>query len=101
MTITNIRRLAAAAALAAAAIAAPVLMSLGNAAQDGASISATGQCLAWLGSRGDGQCIAYSNGSPTYIGTPNMGVWGPGYGAGGIYTGPLMPGTTINQGITP
>ena len=83
-------RIAVAGALAAAAIASAPLAS------------AEGQCLAWFGSRGEGQCMGYSNGTPTYIGTLNMGVWGPGYGAGlGVVTGPLMPGTTINQGLSP
>ena len=80
--------------MAAAAITAPVLMSMGATTV----LSAEGQCLAWFGSRGEGQCMGYSNGTPTYIGTPNLGVYGPG---GGFYTGPLMPGTTINQGLSP
>ncbi len=84
-------RLAVAAALGLAAIAAPLLGVVGS-----TDISATGNCLAWVGSRDDGQCIAYSNGTPTYIGTPSFGVWGPG---NGLSTGPLLPGTTINQGI--
>ena len=42
--------------------------------------------------------MGYSNGTPTYIGTPNLGVYGPN---GGVYSGPLMPGTTINQGLSP
>ncbi len=92
---TTRARLAVAAALGLAAIAAPLL---GAAAST--DISATGNCLAWVGSRDDGQCISYSNGAPTYIGTPNFGIWGPGYGNGlGITSGPLMPGTTISQGI--
>ena len=46
--------------------------------------------------------MGYSNGTPTYIGTPAFGVWGPGYGNGlGITTGPLLPGQTFNQGINP
>lgn len=95
MSTAKTRRLAVAGAMVAMAIAGPVVASL-----SAPTISAEGQCLAWFGSRGDGQCIGYSNGTPTYIGTPNMGVYGPGYG-GGFYTGPLMPGTTINQGLTP
>lgn len=64
--------------------------------------AATGNCLAWIGSRNDGRCIAYSNGSPTYIGTPQFGVFGSGAGNGlGIVSGPLLPGTTISQGISP
>ncbi len=92
MAMTDIRRLSAAGVLAAA-LAAGVLTSIGAPAD----LSATGRCLAWFGSRDDGQCMGYSNGSPTYIGTPNMGVWGP----DGITTGPLVPGTTFNQGLSP
>lgn len=84
-------RLAVAAAVGAAAIAAPLIGAFGP-----AELSATGNCLAWVGSRDDGQCIGYSNGAPTYVGTPNFGIWGP-----GLTSGPLMPGTTINQGINP
>lgn len=99
MSIASRRvRLLAAGALAAA-IAAPAL-ALGLSVES--QTSAQGNCLAWLGSREDGKCIGWSNGSPTYIGTPNLGVWGPGYGAGlGGVTGPLLPGTTINQGLSP
>lgn len=46
------------------------------------------------------------NGSPTYIGTPSVGVWGPGYGNNipgmgglGVTTGPLLPGQTITTPI--
>lgn len=97
MTTATIRmRVAVAAVLGLAAVAAP---TLGMATTP--EISASPNCLAWVGSRDDGQCIGYSNGSPTYIGTPNFGVWGPGYGNGlGITSGPLMPGTTINKGTS-
>ena len=47
---------------------------------------------------GDGICLGYSNGSPTYIGTPDVGVYGPNGGLG-VYTGPLLPGQTINTPI--
>ena len=93
MSTAKTRRLAVAAAMVAMAIAGPAVASLSAPA-----ISAEGQCLAWFGSRGDGQCMGYSNGTPTYIGTPNLGVYGPG---GGFYTGPLMPGTTFTEGLTP
>ena len=97
MTSTSPLRIAVAAALGLGVIAAPLLGMAGN-----SEISATGNCLAWVGSRDDGQCIGYSNGSPTMIGTPNLGVFGPGYGNGlGVTSGPLMPGTTITQGIHP
>ncbi len=97
---TSLRRVAAAGALAAAALAGPALAALGSTQ---ATDSATGRCLAWYGSRDDGICLGYSNGSPTFIGTPSFGVWGPGYGTGqpgvGITTGPLLPGQTINVPI--
>jgi len=94
MATNTVRRVVAAGALAAAALT-------GSALGSAATASATGDCLAWFGSRGDGICLGYSNGSPTYIGTPSWGVWGPGYGNNtpGISTGPLMPGTTINTPI--
>jgi len=95
MTTATNRHRVAAAVLGFAAVAAPLLAVAGA-----PEVSASPNCLAWVGSRDDGQCISYSNGSPTYIGTPNFGVWGPGYGNGlGISSGPLMPGTTINKGI--
>ncbi len=94
------RRVVAASALAVAAFTGGLVAALGNSAPE---FSATnGKCLAWFGSRDDGQCIGYSNGSGTTIGTPQIGVWGPGYGNGlGVSTGPLLPGQTINQGLSP
>ncbi len=90
-------RLAAAGALAAALVA-PALAVLGTSA----TATAEGPCLAWFGSRDNGVCMGYSSGNPTYIGTPALGVWGPGYGNGlGITTGPLLPGQTITQGLSP
>ena len=89
-------RAAAFAVLAGAAVAAPLLSASAQ-----VSTTATGQCLAWFGSRDDGQCIGYSNGSPTYIGTPNLGVFGPNYGGLGVTSGPLLPGQTITQGLSP
>lgn len=86
MSTAKTWRLAVAGAMAAAAVA------------SAPAAYADGQCLAWFGSRGEGQCMGYSNGTPTYIGTPNLGVYGPN---GGVYSGPLMPGTTINQGLSP
>jgi len=90
--------MAAAGALAAAALTAPVVHVLAAST----TVTATGKCLAWFGSRDEGTCLAYSNGNPTYIGTPDFGIWGPGYGNGlGITSGPLLPGQTITQGISP
>jgi hypothetical protein len=100
-TAHSLRRAVMAGGLAFAALTAPAVAAL----TADSTLSATGQCLAWFGSRGDGQCIGYSNGTPTYIGTPQGGYLGPGYGVGlpgGSYSsGPLLPGTTINQGINP
>lgn len=98
---TRARRFAVAGALAVAAAAVPTLAVLGA---SGPSISAdpgSGTCLAWFGSRNDGQCISWSNGTPAYIGTPDFGIYGPeangGNGGGiGITTGPLLPGQTIS-----
>ena len=96
----RVRRVAVATALAVAALSAPALAALG--ASGTSTNSAAGDCLAWFGSRGDGICIGYSNGGGTTIGTPDVGIFGPGYGNGlGISTGPLLPGQTISQGITP
>lgn len=96
----SLRRVIAAGGLALAALTVPAIASL--AAPDNTT-TATGNCLAWFGSRDDGQCIGYSNGNPTFIGTPSWGVWGPGYGNNipGMSSGPLLPGTTISQGINP
>ena len=97
MATANRMRLAAAGALAAALVA-PALAVLGTTA----TATAEGPCLAWFGSRDEGICMGYSSGNPTYIGTPALGVWGPGYGNGlGITTGPLLPGQTITQGLSP
>jgi hypothetical protein len=95
-----LRRTVVAGGLALAALTVPALAALGG---SDTTTTATGQCLAWFGSRGDGQCIGYSNGNPTYIGTPQGGYLGPGYGNGlpGMTTGPLLPGQTFNQGVTP
>ncbi|MCB1265700.1 MAG: hypothetical protein KDB56_14195 [Mycobacterium sp.] len=94
---TPLRRLAVAGGLAVAALTLPALAVFGA-----PQISAEGNCLAWFGSRGDGICMGYSNGNPTYIGTPYVGVFGPGYGNGlGITTGPLLPGQTITEGLSP
>ena len=50
-------RWAAAGALAVAALAGPVVAALSVPAVP--EVSATGNCLAWFGSRDDGQCIGY------------------------------------------
>ena len=93
------RRIAVAGALAVAAAAVPALAALGVAGTQTATpeLSATGTCLAWLGSRDDGQCISYSNGQGTSIGTPGIAAGGSNTGGGlGVSTGPLMPGQSIS-----
>ncbi len=99
-TAHTLRRALVAGGLAFAALTVPAVAALSG---PDAITSATGQCLAWFGSRGDGQCIGYSNGNPTYIGTPQGGYLGPGYGNGipTMSTGPLLPGQTFNQSVTP
>jgi hypothetical protein len=94
-----LHRAVVAGGLAFAALTVPAVAALS--APD-STATATGDCLAWFGSRDDGICMGYSNGTPTYIGTPQLGIYGPGYGNGlGITTGPLLPGQTITQGLTP
>ena len=86
--------------LALAALTVPAVAALGGPQPTN---SAEGNCLAWFGSRGDGQCIGYSNGNPTFIGTPAGGIYGPGYGNAvpGMSSGPLLPGQTFNKSVSP
>jgi hypothetical protein len=96
---TRARRIAAIGGLVVAAAAVPALAALSH-SSDSTSTTATGTCLAWFGSRGDGQCLSYSNNNVS-IGTPQLGVYGPDAGSmpgGGIggSTGPLLPGQTIS-----
>ncbi|MCT7660353.1 DUF7155 family protein [Mycobacterium deserti] len=90
MTSTNIRarRIIAAGAFAAAAIAAPFAAALTG---SGVSEDLAGPaCLAWFGNKEDGKCLSYSNGNGVNVGTPEFGLWGP--DGAGISTGPLFPG---------
>lgn len=100
-TAHTLRRALVAGGLALAALTVPAVAAVGG--SESTATTATGQCLAWFGSRGDGQCIGYSNGNPTFIGTPQGGYLGPGYGNGlpGISTGPLLPGQTFTKSISP
>jgi hypothetical protein len=91
------RRIATAGALAVAAAAVPALAAL---AAPTAAADPGGTCLAWFGSRGDGQCLSYSNNNVS-VGTPQFGVYGPDAGSNpgggiGVSTGPLLPGQTIS-----
>lgn len=92
---------------AAAAVAAPLYAALSTPE----ATTTEAKCLAWLGSKADGQCIGNSLGSqaPTLNGSglsptspgPAMGgigvgTPGVGIGNGGFYTSPLLPGTSVN-----
>ena len=91
-----LRRVVVAGGLAFAAMTVGALAALSG-PEASSTATGQGQCLAWFGSRGDGQCIGYSNGSPTNIGTP-QGSYGSGTG---VSTGPLLPGQTFNKSISP
>jgi hypothetical protein len=89
------RRLIAIGAFAAAAAAGPAVAAstLPAAPQDYQAYP--GECLAWFGNQEDGKCLGYSNGTPISGGTPSFG-YGPN---GGVSTGPVLPGTSVRQGI--
>jgi hypothetical protein len=92
---TRARRIATVGALAVAAAAVPALAAVMDSTAPTATATG-GTCLAWFGSRGDGQCLSYSNNNVS-IGTPQLGVYGPnGAGGIGVSTGPLLPGQTIS-----
>jgi hypothetical protein len=91
--------------VAGAFVAAALAIPLYAAAVSTDSIEVTGSpaCLAWFGNKDDGHCLSYSNGNGVNVGTPSFNYC-PGGGSGsqrgcGASTGPLLPGTTINQGI--
>jgi hypothetical protein len=91
VTSTNnrARRLIAAGALAAAAIAAPLAVSA--LADSGIDENVAGPaCLAWFGNLEDGKCLSYSNGNGVNVGTPEFGFDGD--DGAGFSTGPLFPG---------
>lgn len=91
-----LRRTVAAGGLVLAALTVPAVAALSG--SERVTTVAEGQCLAWFGSRGEGQCIGYSNGSPTSIGSPQVGI-----GTDGpvISTGPLLPGQSFNRSVSP
>jgi hypothetical protein len=100
MTI-RAHRLVSAGALAVAAVAAPLAISLST----GAGQAVAGpSCLSTVTTNGsDPVCVGYSNGNPTSVGTP-WGVYGPnggtgvgGYNGGGLISGPLLPGRTLTS----
>jgi hypothetical protein len=97
--MTNRIRLIAG-AFAAAALAVPLYAAAVS--TDSAQVTASPACLAWFGNREDGKCLSYSEGNGVNVGTPSFNYC-PGGGSGregcGWQSGPLFPGTTINQGI--
>ncbi len=64
---------------------------------DGAS-EARGRCLAWFGSKNDGECISWSNSgsSGAGAGLPAVSIGGPRSSNPGLSTGPLLPGNSWN-----
>ena len=90
------RRLVAVAGLLVAAAAGPSIAVSGNTDQLGNEAAPGGRCLAWLGAKGTGTCIGRSNSSNggISVGTPGIGL-----GNGGIYSGPLMPGTSVGGSV--
>lgn len=95
---TRTRRFVAVGAFAlatGAAVAAPAFVAASNPGSTGGpEVTAQPACLAWFGNKEDGKCLSYSNGMPANVGTPWVGA-----GQGGVVTGPLLPGTSINRGI--
>jgi hypothetical protein len=92
--MSNRTRLIAGAFVAAAVVTPLYAVAMTT---DSPQVSAQPPCLAWFGNKDDGKCLSYSNGQPIYAGTPSFsGGNGP---DAGWSTGPLLPGTTINQGI--
>jgi hypothetical protein len=101
VALTNTtRRLIAVAAFAVAAVAGPSFAAMTTTA---GSADHLAECLAWFGNKEDGHCLSYSNGKPIVGNSPGYNYCSPGNRNNnkncGASTGPLLPGTTINQGI--
>ena len=90
------RRLVAVAALAAAVVAGPAIAALSSSDTPAYDAQPGGKCLAWLGAKGTGTCIGRSNSNSggITVGTPGIGL-----GNGGIYSGPMMPGSSVGGTI--
>jgi hypothetical protein len=82
-------------AFVAAAVAVPLYAAASS--TDSAQVTAAPACLAWFGNKEDGKCLSYSNGNGVNVGTP--GYYGGNSPDSGFYTGPLIPGTTIQRGV--
>ena len=96
-TIRNRGTRLIAGAFAAAAVAVPLYAALASTDAAPQVTANPGGCLAWFGNKEDGNCMGQSNGTGATIGTPNIGLGGP-FGVG-IYTGPLLPGSTISRDL--
>jgi hypothetical protein len=85
-----------AATFVAAAVAVPLYAA--TVSSDSAQVTAAPACLAWFGNQEDGKCLSYSNGQPVFVGTPDLGIYGPDAGTNrggiGVSTGPLLPSQT-------
>ncbi|ART69301.1 MULTISPECIES: DUF7155 family protein [Mycobacteriaceae] len=93
---TRTRRFVAVGAFVAAAVAAPAFIA--TMTPQSGEVSASPACLAWFGNKDDGKCLSYSNNGNGYAPSFSIGPQGTGQN-GGLTTGPLLPGQTINQGI--
>jgi 4-amino-4-deoxy-L-arabinose transferase-like glycosyltransferase len=93
--MTNRTRQLMAGAFVAAAVAAPLYAAIST--TDASPQVTAGPCLAWFGSKEDGKCLSYSNGNGITVGPP--AYYGGNSPDSGFYTGPLLPGTTIREGV--
>jgi hypothetical protein len=88
-------------AFVAAAVAVPLYAA--TVSNENAQVTAGPACLAWFGNKDDGKCLSYSNGQPVFVGTPDLGIYGPDAGTNrggfGVSTGPLLPSQTWNSPI--
>ena len=94
MASKKTRRLIAISAFAVAAAAGPVIAATTLSTAAPQVQAGPGKCLAWFGNQENGQCLGYSNGAPTNVGTP----WGI-YGPSNYQNGALLPGQTITGGV--
>jgi hypothetical protein len=101
VSTTNRTRRIIVGAFAAAAVAAP-LYAATITTDVAPQVSAQPPCLAWFGNKEDGKCLSYSNGNGVNVGTPSFNYC-PGGNSNrdgcGVSSGPLFPGTTIQEGI--
>jgi hypothetical protein len=92
------RRLIAMGAFALAAAAAPAYALMTTATPVDFQ-AYPGECLAWFGNQEDGKCLSYSNGQPINAVAPNFSYGGSDCNGVCVNTGPLAPGTTIDQQV--